>query len=185
MGCDDAGQWTHVIGLVIDLDEHYASEGTCLRGKSTQALRILVRMSRICLLLAFVSMAGCTNTDYRFEGIDGAQPTPLPFKLEGIQGVRDGAVVNAQARFSHGADVLTMNITLQLVPPPEFRSGRYEGTIGEKTIAGRVESTAVTFFGGQADQPSVGGVFILKDEQDRPVYRVRIPATPMTRRLGP
>jgi hypothetical protein len=44
-----------------------------------------------------------------------------------------------------------------------------------------VESTSVMFFGGQADQPSVGGVFILKDEQDRPVSRVRIPATPMTR----
>ena len=99
--------------------------------------------------------------------------------------MRDGALVNAEARFTNGADVLTMNITLHLVPPPEFRSGIYEATIAGKTAVGRVECTSLTYLGGQADQPSVGGVFILKDEQNRSVYRVRIPATPMTRRLGP
>ncbi|PYS13135.1 MAG: hypothetical protein DMG15_12070, partial [Acidobacteria bacterium] len=127
-------------------------------------------------------LIGCAENEYRFERIDGPQVITLPFKLDGIHGVRDGASVNAEARFTDGADVLTMNIALYLVPPPEFRTGRYEGTIGGKTIAGEVECPSITFFGGQADQPSVGGVFILKDEQNRPLYRVRIPATPMTRR---
>ena len=139
-------------------------------------------MTRIPLILALVSIVGCASNEYRFERIDGPQPSVLPFKFDGIRGVRDGASVNAEARFSDGADFLTMNITLQLVPPPEFRSGRYEGTIGGKTAVGRLECPSLTYFGGQADQPSLGGVFILKDEQDRPVYRVRIPATPMTRR---
>jgi len=57
--------------------------------------------------------------------------------------------------------------------------------MGGQTTAGGVECTSLTYLGGQADQPSVGGVFILKDRQNRPVYRVRIPATPMARRLGP
>ncbi|PYR98317.1 MAG: hypothetical protein DMG16_21295 [Acidobacteria bacterium] len=139
-------------------------------------------MTRIPLVLALLLLIGCAENEYRFERIDGPQVITLPFKLDGIHGVRDGASVNAEARFTDGADVLTMNIALYLVPPPEFRTGRYEGTIGGKTIAGEVECPSITFFGGQADQPSVGGVFILKDEQNRPLYRVRIPATPMTRR---
>jgi hypothetical protein len=139
-------------------------------------------MTRISLLLLLLSIVGCANNEYRFERIDGPQVTTLPFKWDGIHGVRDGASVNAEARFTDGADFLTMDIALYLVPPPEFRSGKYEGTIGGKTITGQVECPSITYFGGQADQPSVGGVFILKDEDNRPVYRVRIPATPMTRR---
>ena len=92
------------------------------------------------------------------------------------------ATVNAEARFSAGSDFLTMKITLYLVPPPEFRSGTYEGNVGGKPVAGETDASSVMYFGGQADQPSLGGVFIFKDEQNRPLYRVRIPATPMSRR---
>src|ERR1041385_586668 len=119
------------------------------------------------LILTLLSVVSCTNGEYRFERIDGPQVSRLPFKLDGIHGVRDGASVNAEARFTDGADFLTMNITLQLVPPPEFRSGSYQGTVGGKAIAGRVEASSVTYFGGQSDQPSIGGVFILKDEQNK------------------
>ena len=126
-------------------------------------------------------MIGCANTEYRFERIDGVPHIAMPFKFDGIHGVRDGASVNAEARFTNGADFLTMDITLQLVPPPEFRAGIYQATIGGKTSAGRVECTSLMYLGGQAAPPSVGGVFILKDEQNRPLYRVRIPATTLTR----
>ena len=101
-------------------------------------------MSRLPLLLVLVSTVGCANTEYRFERIDGPQPSVLPFKFDGIRGVRDGASVNAEARFSDGADVITMNITLHLVPPPEFRSGVYEATMGGQTTAGGVECTSLT-----------------------------------------
>src|SRR5207249_2403406 len=94
-------------------------------------------MTRIPLVLALLLLIGCAENEYRFERIDGPQVITLPFKLDGIHGVRDGASVNAEARFTDGADVLTMNIALYLVPPPEFRTGRYEGTIGGKTIAVR------------------------------------------------
>jgi len=142
-------------------------------------------MSRLPLLFVLLFTAGCANTEYRFERIDGLPPSTMPFKFAGIRGVRDGASVNAEARFADGTDFITMNIRLHLVPPPEFRFGIYEATIGGKTTTGPVECTSLTYLGGQADQPSVGGVFILKDEQNRPLYRVRIPATPMARRLGP
>src|SRR4051812_37548035 len=126
-------------------------------------------MSRLPLFLILVSILGCANTEYRFERINGSQPMTLPFKFDGIHGIRDGASVKAEARFSDGVDVLTMNIALHLVPPPEFVAGTYEGNIGGKATAGRVECVSLTYLGGQADVPSVGGLFILKDQQDRPV----------------
>jgi len=64
-----------------------------------------------------------------------------------------------------------------LRPPAEFRSGTYQAVIGGKTSAGSVECPSLTFLGGQTALPNVGGIFILKDEQNRPAYRVRIPAT--------
>ena len=156
------------------------------RSADTQGTRLskLQRMTRLSLVLPVASIVGCANTEYRFERIDGEHPIILPFKLDGVYGVRDGASVNAEARFTDGADVLTMNIAVRLVPPAEFRSGTYRATIGGKTTAGRVECTSLMYLGlgGPADQPSVGGVFILKDEQNRSIYRVRIPATTMTRR---
>ena len=139
-------------------------------------------MSRIPLILTLVLFVGCANNAYRFERIDGPQATTLPLKLDGVHGTRDGASVNAEARFTDGADYLAMNIALYLVPPPEFRSGTYEGTIGGKMIKGQVDCPSIMFFGGQSDQPSVGGLFLLKDAHNRSVYRIRIPATPMSRR---
>src|SRR2546428_14188512 len=101
-------------------------------------------MSRLPLLLVLVSTVGCANTEYRFERIDGPQPSVLPFKFDGIRGVRDGASVNAEARFSDGADVITMNITVHLVPPPEFRSRAYEAIMGGQTTAAGVERLSLS-----------------------------------------
>ena len=61
-------------------------------------------MTRIVVVLALLSLMGCANDEYRFDRIDGPQATTLPFKLDGIRGVRDGASVNAEARFTDGAD---------------------------------------------------------------------------------
>ena len=137
-------------------------------------------MGRLSLLL-LLSFAGCADTGYRFERIDGDQSTTLPFKLEGFYGLRDGASVTAEARFSNGADRVTMKIMLYLRPPAEFRSGTYQGMIGGQTHSGSVECPSLTFQGGQTALPSVGGVFIFKDAQNRPAYRVRIPAATLTR----
>jgi hypothetical protein len=75
-----------------------------------------------------------------------------------------------------------MNAVVFLRPPAEFRSGTYEATINGKTNAGTVDCPSLTFQGGQTALPTVGGVFVLKDEQGRPLYRVRIPATTLMSR---
>jgi len=134
------------------------------------------------LLFAMMCLLGCTNTENRFERVDGNKYVALPLKLDGFYGVRDGALVKAEARFVDGNDMVTMNMTLFLRPPAEFQSGTYQAVIAGMMNSGNVECPSLTFQGGQTALPTVGGVFILKDENNRPLYRVRIPATTLTGR---
>ena len=138
-------------------------------------------MLRASVLAILVAMVGCANTDYRFERIDGERTTPLPLKFDGIYGIRDAASVAAEARFSDGADVVRVKINVHLGPPAVFRSGTYQATIGGKTSTGVVECPSLDYLGGQNTQPSIGGLFRLKDEHNQPLYQVRIPLTIMTR----
>jgi len=131
--------------------------------------------------MIIVGIPGCANTDFRFESIDGDQAATLPLKLDGFYGLRDGASVNAEAHFVNGDDVATMTIVLYLRPPAEFVSGTYKASIAGRVTSGKVECPSLAFQGGQTALPAVGGVFILKDESNGPLYRVRIPATMLTR----
>src|SRR5262245_16525364 len=139
-------------------------------------------MSRIYFVFIFALTLGCANTEYRFEQIDRDPPAVLPLQFAGLYGIRDGSSVKAQAEFVNGEDSVVMDIALYLRPPVEFQSGTYKGTIGGKVVSGSVDCPSLTFQGGQTALPTVGGLFILKTEDGRPLYRVRIPATMLTRR---
>jgi hypothetical protein len=139
-------------------------------------------MRDVLLLFPMMCLLGCLNTENRFERIDGDRYVALPLKLDGFYGVRDGSLVKAEARFVDGNDMVTMNMTLFLRPPAEFQSGTYQAVIAGMMKSGSVECPSLTFQGGQTALPTVGGVFILKDENNRPLYRVRIPATTLTGR---
>ena len=138
-------------------------------------------MHRFFLVVALISLAGCASPEPRFERMNGEQAAALPLKLDGFYGMRDGERVNAEARFADGADLVTIKLKVFLRPPAEFSSGTYQGMIGGKMIMGRVECPSLTFQGGQEALPTVGGTFLLKDDQDRNAYRVKIPATTLTR----
>jgi len=142
----------------------------------------LTRMRNLFLLFALMFVLGCTNSKDRFERIDGDKYVALPLKFDGLYGLRDGALVKAEARFVDGGDMVTLNMTLFLRPPAEFQSGTYQAVIGGMMNSGIVECPSLTFQGGQTALPTVGGLFILKDESNRPLYRVRIPATTLTAR---
>jgi hypothetical protein len=135
---------------------------------------------RVFALLPLLFLLACADTAYRFERIDGAEPVALPLKLERFSGQRDGASVKAQARLVDGDNVITMDIDLFLRPPAEFRAGAYHGTIDGKMVVGTVECPSLTFQGGQTALPNVGGVFVLNGTDNRPLFRVRIPATMLT-----
>jgi hypothetical protein len=139
-------------------------------------------MKRSLLLVTLIIVFGCSKPEYRFERIDGDQPVALPLKFEGLYGIRDGAQVKAEGHFADANDSVTMNVVLFLRPPAEFQSGAYQAVIGGKKMSGSVECPSLTFQGGQTALPTVGGVFVLKDEQNRPLYRVTIPAMQLQRR---
>ena len=134
------------------------------------------------LLICFAPllMLSCGKSEYRFERIDGNSAVSLPFMFDGFYGGRDGASVKAQGRFVDGADSVTMNINVYLRPPAEFQSGMYTASIAGRNITGAVECPSLAFQGGQTALPSLGGVFVLKDEQNRPIYRITIPARTLT-----
>jgi len=139
---------------------------------------------RVAVLIVTVFIFGCGKSEFRFEQIDREPAVVLPLKLEGFSGLRDGATVNAEARFVDGNDAVTMSVSLFLRPPAEFQSGSYQGVIGGKMISGGVECPSLTFQGGQTALPSVGGTFVLKNESGTPAYRVTIPATQLSRKQG-
>jgi hypothetical protein len=130
-------------------------------------------------LFALLLLFGCSRTEYSFERIDGDKAVALPLKFDGLYGVRDGAAVKTEGYFADGADVVAINMNLYLRPPAEFQSGSYQAVFGGKMTSGRVDCLSLIFQGGQTALPSVGGVFILNDDQNRPLYRVSIPATPL------
>jgi hypothetical protein len=141
-------------------------------------------MMRLLALLALPLISACANTEYKFEQMDRESAILLPLNLDGFYGLRDGATVNAEARFSGGNDSVIMSIVLFLRPPAEFRLGTFQGIIGGKAISGTVECPSLTFQGGQTALPTVGGIFILKVEDNAPSYRVTIPATQLGRRTS-
>ena len=139
-------------------------------------------MKNVLPLLILMLVFGCASAQYKFERIDGDQSVSLPLKFEGLYGLRDGAQVKAEGQFADGNDVVTMNVVLFLRPPAEFQSGTYQAVIGGKMTSGAVDCPSLTFQGGQTALPTVGGVFVLKDELNRPLYRITIPAAQLTRR---
>jgi hypothetical protein len=140
-------------------------------------------MRPILVLLICLSLSSCTGTEYRFERIDVEPPVGLSLKFDGLAGVRDGASVKVQGRFVDGGDVVNMRFDLYLRPPAEFRSGTFDGIIGGQPVSGTVDCPSLSFQGGQTALPTVGGVFVLKGQANRPLYRVRIPSTQLTRLL--
>ena len=154
----------------------------CLaRVQQTYRKRLLTVM-RISLLVFFLVISGCTNTGYQFDRIEGETPISMPLKFDGVYGVRDADSVEAEARFSNGADIVTMSFSIHLGPPAVFRGGSYRAIIWGKPSLGTVECPSLNYLGGQNNQPSVGGLFKLKDEQNSPTFQIRIPTTVMMRR---
>jgi hypothetical protein len=133
------------------------------------------------LVFVLLAIAGCANNEYRFEQIQGERATPVGLNFEGLYGVRDGMTVTAEARFRSESDSAQFTMVLFLRPPAEFRSGTYRASIGGVVSQGDVESRSLTYLGGQASQPSIGGDFLLKDSAGRAAYRVRIPITELKR----
>lgn len=140
-------------------------------------------MYRLFVFLLLMTGAACVKSETRFERLDQGQAKALPLKLVSVSGVRDGENVRAVIRFQDGQDSAVLMIATKLGPPPQFMAGNYQALMGGRTDAGIVECPSLAFLGGQNSMPSVGGVFILKDAQTRPLYRITMPATVIQRQV--
>src|SRR5438093_13428293 len=136
------------------------------------------------LAFMLLILTGCMKTDYRVERIEGTQSVSLPLKFDSFNGVRDGESVKAEALFVDGLDSVQLSIALSLGPPIQFKSGTYRATVGGQMAEGTVSCESLTFLGGQAALPSVGGVFVLRDAGGRAAYRISMPPAPIKRRPG-
>jgi hypothetical protein len=129
-------------------------------------------------------LGACANEEYSFERIDGENRIALPLKFDVLSGVRDGENVKATLRFQNPQDSAEVDLVLHLGPPAQCTSGTWHVSIGGATQNGPVTCDSLTFLGGQADQPSIGGTFTLKDTNGVALYRVTLPNTTMQRRVG-
>ena len=136
-------------------------------------------MKRLFIASLLVILSGCVNSEFRFERIDAGQSSTLPLKFISMSGVRDGESVKAEAQFKEGQDSAQVDIQVRLGPPVQFVSGSYRANIEGRSSQGLVSCDSLSFLGGQAAAPSVGGVFVLKDSTNHPVYRITMPPTPI------
>jgi hypothetical protein len=136
------------------------------------------------ILIVVLILAACANEEYSFERIDGENRIVLPLKFDTLSGVRDGETVRAAVRFRNAGDSAEIDLVLHLGPPAQCTSGTYHVSIDGATRDGPVTCNSLTFLGGQADQPSIGGTFTLNDANGVALYRVTFPNTTMQRLVG-
>ena len=96
-------------------------------------------MTRLSLPFIVLVIAGCVNSEYRFERVEDGQSILLPLKFDSLYGVRDGYSVNVEARFTDEHDFAQMNLALHLGVPVQFTSGTYR-----ITIEGRAEPSRLS-----------------------------------------
>jgi hypothetical protein len=93
------------------------------------------------------------------------------FTLRSLKGTRDGERLEVRAVYGDGSRDLTVDLQFAITPPARLQSGTWTG-LGHE---GSVRERSVTFLGGQAGPPSIGGRFDLVGPNNQILYRVTIP----------
>ncbi len=103
------------------------------------------------------------------------------FKLQAIEGKRDGDRLDARALISDSSSMLTMDLHFAIGSPTVLQSGSWQWTRTGQLLSGSVVSRSVTFLGGQDGPPSIGGSFDLLNSSGAAQYRVALPVTELKR----
>jgi hypothetical protein len=129
-------------------------------------------MSPRALLAVLVLLLGCGTDSARVEDLASESAPATGFELQSATGDRDGDRTEARFEFSDGTRTLVVELTLSYDPQPVLAGGRWSlGADG-----GSIRAESVRFVGGQGEGPSVGGVYVLGDE-DGDRFRVHLPLT--------
>ncbi len=127
------------------------------------------------VLMAGLLLPACSGPLPLVE--DAATSSPLPFTVAGVTGHRDGYHFSSQITLagSNEPDTLILSIELAIAVPTKFVRGHWQ----YGTRQGPVASVYVEFFGGQGGLPSIGGHFLLLENDDlrSGLFRVNLPTT--------
>lgn len=127
-------------------------------------------------------LIGCAAERPGLERFDPAGWVDLgPVVVESMAGQRRGSEVEATAVFTHGNDRVTLSMQIVLGPPARFVEGNHMSLLEGASFVGPATAESITFLGGQNTDPSVGGVFIIENPAGGTRYRLRMPATLLSR----
>jgi len=135
---------------------------------------------RLALSCAFVLLAACGARRPLVEDLSSHQDLSL-FKLQGIEGKRDGDRLAARVLISDSSSMLTLDLHFAIGSPTVLQSGTWLWTRTGQLLRGGVAARSVIFLGGQDGPPSIGGSFDLMDAGATAQYRVTIPTTELKR----
>ncbi len=107
------------------------------------------------------------------------------FKLDAVNGTRDGDHLDVQALFTDSSSILRVEMRFLIGSPTRLESGRWRWTRNNELLTGDVAARSVTFLGGQDGVPSIGGSFDLLGSDHSAKYRVNIPTTELKVRWKP
>jgi hypothetical protein len=150
-------------------------------------VRIWFVLLRLGALLSILFLAACSSAPKVASVQDlNEEENFSDVKLMSMRGTRDGDVLDAEARLSARAMLLTLNMRFTIGTPTTLKNGAWTGvrpSVGTET--GSIVARDVSFLGGQGGNPSVGGTFDLVDAKGTHKYRVVIPLLELTQRLDP
>ncbi len=133
------------------------------------------------IILIFAFLAGCAGPgEAKIETIGGDQ-TPLPLHMQSLSGVRDADLLKTRLVFTGGSSPLVMDMVFRIGMPTRLESGHYRWERKGEPLEGKISAISVTFLGGQADRPSLGGVFELLSPEGAALYKVSLPTRMVSR----
>jgi hypothetical protein len=135
---------------------------------------------RLSLFCALALVASCGSRRPLVTDLAAHQDLSL-FKLQAIDGKRDGDRLAARALISDSSSMLTLNLRFSVGSPTVLQSGTWYWARPGKLEQGTVTPRSVTFLGGQDGPPSIGGSYDLVDSGGAAQYRVALPVTELKR----
>ena len=133
------------------------------------------------LLISLLLLGACNGPKRPLiEDLSGRENLAL-FKLQAIQGTRDGDRLSARAMLSDSSSILTMDMRFAVGPQTTLTSGEWKWARSGNDSSGSIAARSVTFLGGQDGPPSIGGTFDLLGPDGAARYRVSIPVTELKR----
>jgi len=136
-------------------------------------------LARWCFALIVLTACGSSQRPL-LEDLSQHENLSL-FKLQSVQGIRDGDRLAAQAMLSDSSSILRIDMHFAVGSPTRLESGTWQWTRTGSASSGTVSARSVTFLGGQDSPPSIGGAFDLMESGGTAHYRVNIPVTELKR----